>query len=360
MVKIKRFVIIRLSSIGDVLHCTPVARALKEKFPSCHITWIVGQVSYPMVECNPFIDEVYVWSRERWEKLMRQGKFIEAWQMWRQLKKDMAKRDFDVALDVHGLFLSGMVTSATKAPRRIGLGGTKEQNGLFMTEQAPILPQDIHVIQRYLSVLRPLGITTNHYGMTLSLSDEARRFAAQFLSENGVAPDEKLVIINPATTWLAKNWPTEFFAQTADVLASQARIMICGGPGDADLAKKIKACTNVQIIDAVGKTSLLEMAALLEQANLLIVGDTGPLHMAVALGVPTVSVFGATDPAKFGPLTAGNIVLRSKVGCRPCHKTVCPQKDMRCMRSLRPETVIGAARRVLAASHAADINRSDQ
>lgn len=349
MANSKRFVIVRLSSIGDVLHCTPVARALKEKFPTCHITWIVGQVSFPMIEANPYIDEVYIWSRERWEKLMRQGKLVEAWQMWRQLKKDMAKRNFDAALDIHGLLLSGMVTKATGAERRIGLSGNKEPNGLFMTEQVPALPQDIHVIQRYLSILRPFDINTKQYDMTLCLTDEAKNFAARFLGEHNIAKEDKLVIINPATTWLAKNWPAEFFASTADALADDAKIMMCGGPGDRAIADKIIACAKAPIIDAVGKTSLLEMAALLKKANLLVVGDTGPLHMAVALGVPTVSVFGPTDPARFGPLSRGHIVLRSKVNCMPCHKTVCPQKDMRCMNSIRPETVVKAARRLMAA-----------
>ncbi|MGI6092163.1 MAG: glycosyltransferase family 9 protein [Veillonellaceae bacterium] len=347
MASSKRFVIVRLSSIGDVLHCTPVARALKEKFPTCHITWIVGQVSFPMLEANPYIDEVYIWSRERWEKLMRQGKLTEAWQMWRQLKRDMAEREFDVALDIHGLFLSGLVTKATGAPRRIGLSGNKEPNGLFMTEQVPALPQDVHVIQRYLSILRPFGINTKQYDMTLCLTDAAKNFAAKFLNEHNITPEDKLVIINPATTWLSKNWPAEFFASTADSLAVDAKLILCGGPGDRTLADKVLACTKASIIDAVGKTSLLEMAALLGRANLLIVGDTGPLHMAVALGVPTVSVFGPTDPARFGPLPRGHVVFRSKAGCMPCHKTVCSQKDMRCMRSMRPEIVVSAARRIL-------------
>lgn len=348
MIHAKKIAIIRLSSIGDVLHCTPVARMLKEKIPSCHITWIVGQVSFPMVEFNPFVDEVYVWSREKWEKLMRQGKLIEAWQMLKKFKQEMAGRGFDIALDIHGLFLSGLITRLTGAPRRIGLGGTKEGNGLFMTEQARAFPQDIHVIQRYLSILRPLGLTAGNYDMTLCLSAEVREFAARFLAQNGVTEGEKIILINPATTWSAKNWPAEYFAETADSLASCAKIIICGGPGDAEIAKGVEAKVRVPVINAVGKTSLLEMAALIEKANLLIVGDTGPLHMAVALGVPTVSIFGATDPAKFGPLTRGHVVLRGTASCIPCHKMNCPRNNMVCMHSIRPEKVINSARRLLA------------
>lgn len=349
MESFKRFVIVRLSSIGDVLHCTPVAKALKAKFPSCHITWIVGQVAYPMVQDNPFLDEIYIWSRERWEKLMRQGKLREAWSMWRQLKTDMAARSFDVALDVHGLLLSGMVTRATGAPRRIGLSGTKEPNWLFMTERAPSLPGDVHVIQRYLSVLRPLGITSHDYHMTLCVGQEAKEFARCFFAEHNIRQGEKVVVLNPATTWPAKNWPPEFFARVADALENVARIVLCGGPDDIHLANKIITCSKAYIINAVGRTSLQQMAGLIAQAGLVIVGDTGPLHMAVALGVPTVSIFGPTDPAKFGPLTPGHFILRSQAECMPCHKTICPQGHMRCMHSVRPDEVIAAARQELSA-----------
>lgn len=353
MESFKRFVIVRLSSIGDVLHCTPVAKALKANFPSCHITWIVGQVACPMVQDNPFLDEIYIWSRERWEKLMRQGKLPEAWSMWRQLKRDMAARSFDVALDVHGLLLSGMVTRATGAPRRIGLSGTKEPNWLFMTERAPSLPGDVHVIQRYLSVLRPLGITSHDYNMTLCVEQEAKQFAHCFFADHNIRQGEKVVVFNPATTWSTKNWPPEFFARVADALASDARIVLCGGPGDMDLASKIIASSTASIINAVGRTSLQQMAGLLARADLVIVGDTGPLHMAVALGIPTVSIFGPTDPAKFGPLTPGHFVLSGQSECMPCYRTRCPQGNMRCMHSVRPDAVIAAARKVLCAKDSA-------
>lgn len=347
MLNDKRLVIVRLSSIGDVLHCTPVARNLKKYAPSCHLTWVVGQVSAEIVQDNPFIDEVYIWPRERWEACMRQGKLREAWNIWRQLKRDMLHKKFDIALDVHGLLLSGMVTKSIGAPRRIGLSGTKEPNGLFMTEKAPLLSGDIHVIQKYLSILRPLGINSYDYKMTLCLPEKYKDFAKNFLLERGVKENEKLIIINPATTWRAKNWPPEHFAEVADELSGEGRVIICGSPADRDIARQIVNASAAPLINAVGQTSLMEMAALLERASVVVVGDTGPLHMAVALGTPTVSIFGATDPARFGPLTPGHIILSGQEECSPCHKTVCPKKDMRCMHGIKPATVIKAVYRQL-------------
>ncbi|MEG6585408.1 glycosyltransferase family 9 protein [Dendrosporobacter sp. 1207_IL3150] len=335
-----RILIVRLSSIGDVLHCTPVARSLKEALPSCHITWIVGQVAADMVRFNPYIDEVHIWPREKWEKAMRSAKFKEAWQIWQDLKDYFKSKHFDIALDIHGLFLSGMVTAASKATRRIGMSNTRELNSLFMNEIAPMYDEDIHVIQRYLSILRPLNITTTDYKMTLETPKEADEFARNFLSTHGVKPTDKIVAVNPVTTWSAKNWPPENFAKVIQELAANNKILLCGGPSDKAVAEKIIELASVPVINAVGQTTLLEMAALLKLSNVLVVGDTGPLHMAVALGTPSVSIFGATAPSRFGPLDPGHIVLKGQVECAPCYKTVCKTKDIRCLKSVKPEAVI--------------------
>lgn len=341
MLENTRIVIVRLSSIGDVLHATPVVRALKSAVPSCNITWVVGEVSADLVRYNPFIDDVYVWSREKWEAHMRQGRFREAIAMWRWLKNDFSARPYDIALDVQGLFISGMVTAATGAPRRIGLGRTKEPNGLFMTERAH--SSDEHVIQRYLSLLKPLGIHTDDYHMTLCIPPAAVQQAEEFLEKNGVASGDRVIVLVPATTWPSKNWPAEYFAAVINGLKDKGHLVLCGGPGDRDSAAAIAALTKTAVIDAVGKTSLLEMGALLARAHVVITSDTGPLHMAVALGTPTVSIFGPTAAAMYGPLQHGHIVLESQLECRACHKRTCPRKENRCMQAVSPRDVIDAA-----------------
>ncbi|SDF68596.1 glycosyltransferase family 9 protein [Sporolituus thermophilus] len=349
MLNNKHVVLIRLSSIGDVLHCTPVARALKKAYPDCHLTWVVGEGPADVLVANPYIDELYVWPRERWERSFRAGNFREARRLWRHLAEDLGCRPFDVALDVHGLFLSGLVARATGAPRRIGLGGAREFNWLFMTEQAPKSADDVHVIQQYLSILRPLGIRAADYNMTLGLTGEAVAFADRFLATHGVGPDEVLVAINPVTTWPAKNWPPAGFAAVAAALAADCRILLTGGPRDKEITAYIAKQSGAACIDAAGGTTLLELAALLARCRVVLTGDTGPLHMAVALGVPTVSIFGPTDPRKYGPLPPGHIILQGEAGCAPCHKKACRHQDVRCLRSVTPEAAIAAVRQQLAA-----------
>lgn len=338
----KRFLVIRLSSIGDVLHCTPVVRELKRACPNSHITWVVGRGPAGLLEANPYIDEVYVWPREKWEEHMRKGRFAEAWKLWQQLRSDLRARNFDIALDVHGLFLSGMVALASGAPRRIGLAHTRELNSLFMTETASRVKGETHVIQRYLSILQPFGIKPASYHMTLELTQADSDFADCFLAKSGIKPGQELIALIPATTWTAKNWPPGYFAELATALDQHAAVMLCGAPGDRDLAQQVLQQTNAAVINAVGETNLTQLAALLKKATVVVTGDTGPLHMAIAMGIPTVSIFGPTNPKRFGPLEAGHAVIEAKLACRTCHKAKCRFKHQRCMKDVLPQQVLHA------------------
>ena len=342
----KRFLLIRLSSIGDVLHSTPVAQALKQAMPSAHITWVVGENPAGMLQSNPWLDEVYVWPREKWEAYMRQGRLGEAWKLWDQLRRDLRSRNFDVALDIHGLFLSGMVALASGAPRRIGLPNTRELNNWFMTETAQPHRGDKHVIQRYASILRPLGITTTDPTMTLVIDQESELFAKGFLQSQGFVAGQRLIAIVPATTWPSKNWPPDYFATVANYLGQSAVVLLCGSPGDRRIADEVLKQTRVPVIDAVGQTSLIQLAALLAQSTAVITGDTGPLHMAIALGIPSVSIFGPSSPEKFGPLMGPHTALTAASSCLSCFKHQCRQTE-HCMATVSPRDVLQAVKNLL-------------
>lgn len=339
-----RIAVIRLSSVGDVLHGTPVVRAIKKACPSCHVTWIVGSVSADVLAGNPYIDEVYIWSREHWEKLLRQRRFSEALAYWRKLRDDLHARDFDIALDIHGIFISGLVMLATGAKRKIGMQNTRELNHLFVTERASLPPAGPHVIQRYLSVLSALQVSPDGWEMDLVPTPDAIEFADSFLKKAHYDPAKPLIAINPKTTWPTKNWPPEHFAAAASELAKDGQLLLCGGPGDKDTADAISRAAGVPVINATGQTRLHELAALLSRCQVLLTGDTGPLHMAVALRVPTVSIFGPTNPAIYGPLPPGHIVLRSNAACAPCNKQRCHRKDLRCQHDVSPQMAVEAVR----------------
>ena len=347
MVLTKRIAVVRLSAVGDVLHCTPVVRAIKKADPSCHITWIVGSVSADVLAGNPYIDEVYIWSREHWEKLLRQHRFSEALDYWRQLRDDLCQRSFDIALDIHGIFISGLVMLATGAKRKIGMLNTRELNHLFVTERATRLPEGPHMIQRYLSILSALDIPSDGYAMDLVPTSEAIEFADTFLRQAGYDPSKPLVAFSPRTTWTTKNWPPEYFAAVAAELSGEVQLLLCGSPGDRTVADEIISQAQKPFINAVGQTRLHELTALLSRCDTLLTGDTGPLHMAVALGVPTVSIFGPTNPTVYGPLPPGHIVLQSMLACRPCHKQKCRAQHLKCQHEILPQMAVEAIRKQL-------------
>ena len=334
----QKILIIRLSSIGDVIHCTPVASSIKKAWNECKITWLVSEVSADLIKENPHIDEIIIWSREKFEKHLRAFQFKQAWAMWRELQKMFEGKDFDAVLDIHGLFLTGMIARLVKTKRRIGMREAKELNWLFMTETGKAVGK--HITQKYLGVLTCLGIEKVDSRMNLIVPVAARQFAENFLREHGVFSSEKIIIVIVGTTWPSKNWPVLFFEQLVITLAQEFRIILCGGKGEVAIGQKIVAQVGLPVINAIGKTQLLEMAALLERAILVIAGDTGPLHMAGALDVPTIGLFGPTNPNVYAPQGKKHVSLTSNRSCAYCHKKQCRKaKEALCMSDITPEVV---------------------
>lgn len=334
---VKEILIIRLSSIGDVIHCTPVARSLKISWPDCKITWLIGELSAELLKYNPYVDEIIVWSREKFEKHLRSCEFKKASAMWTCLRQQLSARKFDVVLDIHGLFLTGMIAKLARTDKRIGMSQARELNWLFMTETAK--PCGTHITDKYLGVLLPLGINNVNHQMFLAISEQEKSFAESFLTREGIVPHEKIIVVIPGTTWLSKNWPTELFAQTIQILCKDFKIVMCGGKAEVELGEEIQKLAGVPIVNAVGKTSLLEMAAIIEKGTVVIAGDTGPLHIAAALMIPTVAVFGPTNPVTYAPLGQGNTVLVNKRPCSFCHKVNCPKGINLCMSAISPDAV---------------------
>lgn len=337
---VKKILIIRLSSIGDVIHCTPVAKALKVAWPDCHITWLIGEVSADLIKYNPYVDEYIIWSRERFEKYCRNYEVKKAWSMWRELMHRLSPLNFYAVLDIHGLFLTGLIASRIKTERRIGLKDAKELNFVFMGET--VMPRGRHMTERYTSILQPLGIFVNSDDMTLVVPEAAQSFANNFLLQAKVVEGDKIAVFVPGTTWPTKNWPSEFFAETATLIKEDFKIVLCGGQSESQFGKEIESQSHCDIINSIGKTDVLTMAAILKRATVVVAGDTGPLHMAAALGVPTVAIFGPSDPERYKPLGDNTITLFNRQECSFCHKKKCPTGKNDCMKRVLPGQVAAA------------------
>ena len=336
-----RILIVRLSAIGDVLHATSVAHNLKRLCPSCHLTWLASPPASLMLQNNPDIDRLLVWDRRPFDDAARRLDFGTVCQTLKEARELLHQYTFDIALDIQGLFLSGLLTRMSSAPRRIGIHERHEGNFLFMTEMAPDIP-DPHKIHRYMTALYPLGIEASDFqpGLVLRRSDPDILFARKLLSEYDIIthnPAKPLLLVNVRTTWPDKNWPPAYFGEALRHLPENIQIVFTGAPADQPYVEEAqKAMGRRASISLAGKTNLMQLACLFHEADLLLTGDTGPLYIAEAVGLPTLSLWGPTHPKIYGPLTKGHHFIITPNSCRACCKTKCRHKTNACMNAIEP------------------------
>ena len=338
-----RILIVRLSAIGDVLHATSVVHNLRRLAPDAEITWLASPPASLLLENNPDIDRLLVWDRRPIDKA---GARLDLRTCWRELKKAkavLAPYTFDIALDLQGLFLTGILTRLSKAPRRIGIHERHEGNPLFMTEMAPDIP-DPHKIRRYYTALAPLGFGAETFwpGPVLVLPPELQTFAATFWAAHGIDTKRPILMVCVRTTWPDKNWPPAYFGEALNAVPAHVQIVFSGAKNDAPFIEEARAKLQRPSLSIAGETNLLELAALFKSSALLFTGDTGPLYIAEAVGTRTLSLWGPTMPEIYGPLTDGHIFLCSPYPCTACCKTRCAKKNNGCMEALKPATAAAA------------------
>lgn len=333
-----QILILRLSAIGDVLHATPVARELKKLQPNAHITWMVSPPADKLLAENPDIDEVLVWDRRPLDKAFASFDLPTAYRELKKARALLKARNFDLVLDIQGLFLTGLLARLSGAKRRIGIHERHEGNPFFMSEMAPNI-ESPHKVLRYLSALMPLGFDLKNFtpGLTLNLPESLKGFAENFWQEHGIDPQRPILMVTIRTTWPDKNWEPENFGKALKDLPEHVQIVFCGAPSDEVFIKEAQAQMNRTSISIAGQTSLLELAALLQSAALLLSCDTGPLHIADAIGCRTLSLWGPTQPDVYGPLTKGHEFILTPHECRRCLKTKCKYKTNACMKAITPE-----------------------
>ena len=343
--------IVRLSAIGDVLHATSIVHNLKRLHPDCHITWLVSPPANLLLQDNPDIDRLLVWDRHRIDQAFAGLKLSTVLACLKEARALLAPYHFDVALDIQGLFLSGLLTRLSGAPRRIGIHERHEGNFLFMTEMAPDIA-DRHKIRRYATALQPLGIDPEDFqpGLVLHLPDELEPFVETFWTAHGIRlhdPAHPLLMVNTRTTWPDKNWLPANFGHALRSLPESVQIVFTGAPGDEPYIREAQQTLNRASLSIAGQTSLIQLAALIRSADLLLTGDTGPLYIAEAVGTTTLSLWGPTHPDIYGPLTPGHHFILSPHGCTACCKTHCKYKTNACMHAIKPAAVTTKVKELL-------------
>lgn len=340
----KRILIVKLSAIGDVLMATPVAAAVRKAFPESYIAWVVERKAADVVTGNPYLDEVYVMDRPKGGGLISDASAYVA--SLRQLRRDLRRREFDVSLDFQGLLRSAVVSGLSGAKCRIGYWDASELSTHFYHTKYRLDPPDVDAQQRNLNLLTTIGINSTETQMCMPLGEEDKLFASEFFAECGLE-GQRAVALCPATTWASKHWITERWSEVVDLLADKwgAKSVIMGSRADSALAEQISANARTKPILSVGRTTLKQAGAIIANCDALIGVDTGLLHMSVALGRPTVGLFGPSAWHCFGK-KPNYIWVAKDFPCIPClrHPTC---SDFDCMRAIQVQDVDEALGRCL-------------
>lgn len=335
--------IIKLSSLGDVVHALPALRALRLKFPAARISWMVNRGLEGILEGNPDLDEIILFDRKRWGRWYDRRALEEL----KTFVTDLRARQFDLMIDLQGLLRSGLIAALTHAPIRVGFANAREFSPLFYTHKIAVPDDDIHAVDRYLLATSFLGAEVDEVVFPIAAGEEDEAWAKQQVGH--IPRDQPLVLINPSARWITKQWPLERFAEVCRQLAAEGiPVALIGGHEDAERCQRLQELAGMSLPDLSGKTTIKQLAALMRHASLLLTNDSGPMHMAVAVGLPVVAIFGPTNPSRTGPYPASaglDRVLRKDISCAPCYRKKC--RTLFCMDSLEADEVVGAVKTAL-------------
>ena len=333
LAEIERLLIVKTSSLGDVIHALPVVQALKDARPGLTLGWVVRRRCADVLRGNPNIDCLYV--------LENKPSFGEL----ARLRQTLRAARYEVALDMQGLFLSGLVTRLSGAPVRAGWDRNREANALFLTH--PVVPGKAsrvgvrHEIDLLAGFVRALGAVppAGKFPPQPYLAAEDAAKAADRL--RGL-PHPRLAL-NVGAARAYKRWPTEAWVELAGALLKSGRSLVfVGDKDDAATVAEVRGHLppDAEIRDVSGQTALRELAAVLAECDLVVSGDTGPMHLAVAVGTPVVALFGATDPRRHGPYGDRNTVVSDAASVTASRPT--EAQGVAAMRAISPAAVLSA------------------
>ncbi len=317
-----RILVVKLSSLGDILHVLPCVHAIKKQMKA-NIDWVVHPEFAPIVRTFKDIDNVLTFPRRDVLK-----NFLSS-------VRALRKTRYDMVIDLHGLMKSAIVTKFAKAERKIGPSYSRELSFLFYPERAGKMHRDCHAAVQafdtldYLKLKRPVS--------PMSVDDFN-------LPDFNAPAGSPLIAIAPVSRWITKNWPKESFASFATLAGERlpnASFVIVGGKADYEAGEIIASALPAgRITNLCGKCSIAESMALLAKCDLLVSNDSGPVHMAAALGTPALVLFGPTRPDWTGPYGEGHKIIMRSLPCQPCLKGKCKFGVARCMTEITPEEVL--------------------
>ena len=355
-----KFLIINPFGIGDVIFSTPLLEALKNRYPDSFIGYVCNKRVSELIKTSPHINRVFIYEKDDFRAAWQRSKadfFRDVWFFLNSIRKEK----FDVSVDLTLGYLYSMLLKLLGVKKRLGLN--YRNRGRFLTHRSDIEGfDDKHVIQYYFDLLKPLGIDAADRPIRprIYLEDSSLDWADRFLQEKGLCGEKPVIGMIPGcgASWgqdaRYRRWNKEKFAELADVLAERrkAKIILLGDEKEKDLCRDISCMAKSGVINCCGETSLSNLSAIMKRCDLVITNDGGPLHMAVALDVPTVSIFGPVDEKIYGPYPVSEkheVISAKGISCRPCYRRFKYKRceTTKCLDSIAVCDIAAAAEKLL-------------
>lgn len=335
----RAILIVRLGALGDVVHALPVAAALRDRFPAARIDWVVDERYQDVVGLTPVVDR----------RIVLRSRSLPVWRRIAELRRDLAGGAWDVAVDVQGLLKSAMVARSSGAPRVLGFAAPhlREPPARFLYTETCDPGNAVHVTEKNLALAARLGAETARRRFPIEAPASAALAAVRRLPGVG---EGRFAVLNPGAAWPNKRWAPARLAEVAEWLREARRLpsLVTWGPGDEALAAAVVEGSN-GAARLAPPTRVADLAAILKAAAVVVSGDTGPLHLAAAVGTPVVGLYGPTDARRNGPWTPADAAVSRFADCRCRWRRRC-RAARRCLDDIPVGEVTAALDRRLEAS----------
>ncbi|MGB0714564.1 MAG: lipopolysaccharide heptosyltransferase II [Phycisphaerae bacterium] len=339
----ERILLVKPSSLGDVLHGLPVLHFLRRRFPTSIIHWLVAKPLAPLIADQPGIDQLVMFDRKT---LGRAGR---SWQATGELSafiKSLRRARYDLVIDLQGLFRSAFFTWISGAPVRIGFREAREGARWLYSHHIPVAEDSLHAVDRNCDVARLFEPAAAPARFDYRIEPESERVALDLIKGIGLNQNAYIALV-PGARWETKMWPPTSFAQVAIKLVERLglRSILLGGPDDHERCQHIERESDGAAVSLAGRTSLAGLAALIRHASCVVCHDSGAMHMAVAMEKPLVCIVGPTNPDRTGPYRRRADVVQKSLDCSPCYLRKLSQCGFEhaCMVDLEVDRVVEAA-----------------
>jgi lipopolysaccharide heptosyltransferase II len=352
----RKILIVNTFGIGDVLFTTPLIKNIKRAYPQAEVHYLTNTRSASLLEHHPGVDKVLVYDRDDFQAAYHRS-LLEFMTKGRSLTHAIRREKYDVALDLSMDRGLGAVMALAGIPKRVGFD--YRSRGTFLTRKIPFTGYEgRHVVEYYLDLLKEIDVPVIDRDMELHIPSEDQKWAKEWFRQKALVFVKPLVAVFPGggASWgksaVLKRWPVEKYAKLVDKMIEKynAHIILMGNEGERELCQVIAQTSLATVHVVAGELTITQSAALLKQCTLVVCNDGGPLHVSVAAGVPTVSIFGPVDDKVYGPYPVGkHIVIKKGLACQPCYRRfrMANCSHINCLNQLDVDEVLSKIERFL-------------